>query len=127
MQEQKPKLKERLKALINKTSQVYIAMKSKQTPWYAKMVGYITVGYFLSPIDIIPDFIPVLGYLDDLIIIPALVALFIKLVPKEVWNASEEEAKSLWKNGKPKRWYYAIPIVLLWGVIVYFVLNAILS
>ena len=72
------------------------------------------MGYALSPIDLIPDFIPVLGYLDDLILLPAMVALTIKLIPKEVWERSSLLAADMWKDGRPKKGYYAILIILLW-------------
>jgi len=80
----------------------------------------------LSPIDLIPDFIPVLGYLDDVILLPALVALTIRLIPPSVLTQCREEAVELWADGKPKRWYYAIPIVLLWLVLLYVILSSIL-
>ncbi|MEG1874877.1 MAG: DUF1232 domain-containing protein, partial [Angelakisella sp.] len=70
--------------------------------------------YALSPLDLIPDFVPVLGYLDDLIILPALVAWVVRLIPKEVFARCRERAQGLWQKGKPKRWYYALPIVCLW-------------
>ncbi|MEG1946654.1 MAG: DUF1232 domain-containing protein [Lachnospiraceae bacterium] len=93
---------------------VFLALRHKQTPWYAKAVAGLTVGYALSPIDLIPDFIPVLGYLDDLILLPLLIALVVHLIPKEVFAECKEQAQDLWKNGKPKKWYYAIPILLIW-------------
>ena len=127
MDKSKNKLKDRLIALQLKSSQVYIVMRSGQIPWYAKAIGYIIILYILSPIDIIPDFIPILGYLDDLIIIPMLVALFIRFIPSDVWKDSEELAKTLWQDGKQKKWYLAIPIIMIWGAIIYFGLRAILS
>lgn len=92
-------------------------MKKKETPIYAKIAAIITVAYALSPIDFIPDFIPVLGYLDDLIILPLLIALTVRLIPKDIMTVCEEEAKDLWKSGKPKKWYYAIPIIIMWLLI----------
>lgn len=63
---------------------LYLAFKDKRTPWYAKALIALVVSYALSPIDLIPDFIPILGYLDDLILIPAGIALAIKLIPEDV-------------------------------------------
>jgi uncharacterized membrane protein YkvA (DUF1232 family) len=78
------KLKSRARALKNEAFAVYIAAKDPRTPWYAKAVALLTVAYALSPIDLIPDFVPILGYLDDLFIVPAGIALAIRLIPAEV-------------------------------------------
>lgn len=121
------KLKERATILRNKTSQIYIAMKSPQTPWYAKIMAFFIIAYALSPIDLIPDFIPVLGYLDDIIIIPFLISVCIKMIPKELWDSFEEEAKLIWKNGAPKKWYYIIPIVIIWVAIIYLIVLLVLK
>lgn len=117
-------LKETAKKLKRDIPAVYLALKKKETPWYAKAMALLTIGYALSPIDLIPDFIPVLGYLDDLILLPLLVTATIRLIPKEVFERCRAEAEHLWENGKPKRWYYALPIVLLWLLIVFLVIKA---
>ena len=119
-------LKARAKQLKTDLPAVFLALKRKETPWTAKALAALTIGYALSPIDLIPDFIPVLGYLDDLILLPALVALTIRLIPPDVLAACRAEAEGLWQNGKPKRWYYAIPIVLFWLAIVFLVVRAFL-
>ena len=67
------KLKERAKKLKTDIPAVVLALKEKRTPWYAKVIAAVIVVYALSPIDLIPDFIPLLGYLDDIIILPALI------------------------------------------------------
>ena len=120
-------LKERAKQLKTDIPAVFLALKKRETPWTAKLLAALTIGYALSPIDLIPDFIPVLGYLDDLIILPAMVALTIRLVPAEVMAACRAEAVGLWKDGKPTRWYYAIPIVLVWLLVVFLIVRAILK
>ncbi|PRR78042.1 hypothetical protein CLLI_19620 [Clostridium liquoris] len=97
---------------------LFIAIKRKDTPIIAKIFAVITVGYALSPIDVVPDFIPVLGYLDDLIILPLLAALAIKFIPDEIMKECKIEAENMWKDGKPKKWYYAIPIVVLWLLVI---------
>ena len=99
-------------------------MKAKETPWYAKVCAAITVAYALSPIDLVPDFIPVLEYLDDVIVLPLLIALTVKFIPKETFQKYREEAQGMWDNGKPKKWYYAIPIVVFWIIIITMVINA---
>lgn len=120
-------LKERAKQLKTDIPAVFLALKKRETPWTAKLLAALTVGYALSPIDLIPDFIPLLGYLDDLILLPALVALTIRLIPPEVMAACRAEAEGMWENGKPKRWYYAIPIVLVWLLVVYLIVRAIVK
>ena len=116
-------LREKAKELKVMIPALFIAMKRKDTPILAKIFAALTVGYALSPIDIIPDFIPVLGYLDDLIILPVLAALTIRLIPDDIMEACKAEAKELWKDGKPKKWYYAIPIVVIWVLIVSWVIT----
>ena len=118
-------LKERAKKLKPDLPAVFLALKKKETPVYAKILAGITVLYALSPIDLIPDFVPVLGYLDDVIILPARVALTVKLIPKEIFAQCQIDSVGLWENGKPKKWYYALPIVAIWLLILYFVINAI--
>jgi Uncharacterized conserved protein len=78
------KLKARAEALKNEVLALSLALKNRRTPLLAKILIGLTVSYALSPIDLIPDFIPVLGYLDDLIVLPALIALSIKLIPRDV-------------------------------------------
>ena len=116
-------LKERARRLKSDVPTIFIALKDKETPWYAKILATITVGYALSPIDLIPDFIPVLGYLDDVIVLPALIALTIRLIPKKTMEKSRQQSENMWANGKPKRWYYAIPIVVIWLLIVWLVIK----
>ena len=118
-------LKEKAKQLKTDIPAVFLALKDKKTPWYAKLFAALTVAYALSPIDLIPDFIPILGYLDDLIILPSLVALTIKFIPKDVFDEYRTQAKDMWQNGKPKKWYYAIPIILIWALIIFLILKAI--
>ena len=118
-------LKERAKKLKTDIPAVFLALKRRETPWYAKLLAGVTVAYALSPIDLIPDFIPVLGYLDDLIILPALVALTIRLIPAEVMAQCRAEAEGMWQSGKPVKWYYALPIVLVWLLVVFLIVRAI--
>lgn len=118
-------LKERAKKLKTDIPAIFLALKDKETPVAAKLVAAVTVAYALSPIDLIPDFIPVLGYLDDVILLPALVALTVRLIPKETMEKNRKLAEGLWKNGKPKKWYYAIPIVLLWLIVIWLILKAV--
>lgn len=115
----KTNLKERARKLKSDIPAIFLALKDKETPVSAKIFAAITVAYALSPIDLIPDFIPVLGYLDDVLILPALAAFTIKLIPKEKLEQYRTESEGMWKNGKPKKWYYAIPIVVFWIIIIF--------
>ena len=107
-------LKSRAKNLKTDIPAVFLALKDKETPFIAKIFAGITVVYALSPIDLVPDFIPVLGYLDDVILLTALVALTIKFIPKDIMERNRMLSEDMWKDGKPKKWYYSIPIILLW-------------
>ncbi len=117
--------KERAKKLKTDIPAVFIAMKKKETPIGAKLMAGLTVVYALSPIDLIPDFIPVLGCLDDIILLPALVALTIRMVPSDVFDECRQEAEGLWAGGRPKKWYYALPIVSVWLLILLLIVKAI--
>ena len=119
-------LKERASSLKKDIPAVFLALKAKETPILAKIMAFLTVAYALSPVDLVPDIIPVLGYLDDVLILPALVALTVKLIPKEIFGRYQKEAEGMWKDGKPKRWYYAVPIVLLWVLIICLIVKAFL-
>ena len=118
-------LKERAKKLKTDIPAIFLALKDKETPIIAKIFAGITVAYELSPIDLIPDFIPVLGYLDDVILLPAFVALTIKFIPNDILEKKRKLSERMWENGKPKKWYYAIPIVLIWILIVIWILKCI--
>lgn len=111
-------LKERAKNLKADIPAVFLALKRKETPWYAKIVAAIVVVYALSPIDLVPDFIPILGYLDDVIILSALIALTLKLIPKSVFAECQAQSAGMWQNNKPKKWYYAVPFVLIWVAVI---------
>lgn len=116
-------LKERAKKLKSDIPAVFIALKDKGTPAAAKIFAAITVAYALSPIDLIPDFIPVLGYLDDVILLPALVALTIKFIPKDKFEECRKKAENLWEKGRPKKWYYGIPILLIWALVIFLIVR----
>lgn len=118
-------LKERAKRLKSDVPAVFLALKDSRTPLSAKILASLTVAYALSPIDLIPDFIPVLGYLDDLIILPALAAAAIYFIPKDVMEQCRQKSEGMWENGKPKKWYFAVPIVLFWLIIMLFILKGV--
>ena len=100
---------------------LWFAIKHPESPWYAKALGMFVVAYALSPIDLIPDFIPVLGYLDDVILLPGLIWLAIRLIPAEVLVACRERADH-WistSGAKPKSLLGAILILGLWAALSY--------
>jgi uncharacterized membrane protein YkvA (DUF1232 family) len=91
--------------------------KHPQTPRAAKIVAVAVLAYVLSPIDLVPDFIPVLGQLDDLVILPLGIALVVRLTPKPLWEALLREAE-VSKDKLPKLWWGLLLVVLLWAVLV---------
>lgn len=101
---------------------IYLAYKDERVPWYAKLFTACVVAYAFSPIDLIPDFIPILGYLDDIIIVPLGIMFAIKLIPKEVILECEIIAKEMMKNGKQKNWIAGSIIILLWSVIMVWII-----
>ncbi len=105
------KLKLEIKAL-------YLVYKRPDVPWYKKLFIILIVGYALSPIDLIPDFIPILGYLDDLVLIPLGVILAIKLIPSDIMKECREQAEDVFKDGKPKNWVAGTVIILIWTAII---------
>lgn len=119
-------MKARAKKLKTDIPALFLALKDKDTSILAKVFAGITVAYALSPIDLVPDFIPVLGYLDDIILLPMLVALTIKFIPKDVLDRNRKQAEGMWSEGKPKKWYYAIPIVTIWVLLIVLILKVIL-
>ena len=118
-------LKERAKKLKNDIPTVFLCLKDCHTPILAKLFAFLTVAYALSPIDLIPDFIPVLGYLDDVLLLPAMIALTIHFIPQSIWELHHSETEDMWKDGRPKKWYYAIPILFIWALIFYLIWKAI--
>jgi uncharacterized membrane protein YkvA (DUF1232 family) len=100
--------------------------RHKRTPWYAKLSIIITLGYLLSPIDLIPDCIPILGYLDDLIIVPLLILLSLKLIPNDILEECRKQAlEKINTTIKQKKtaWWFVVFIVLFYAAIVYFLIN----
>lgn len=93
---------------------LYLAYRDPRTPWYAKVVAACVVGYAFSPIDLIPDPIPVLGYLDDLVLVPLGVMLALKLVPPGVMAECRAKAQEVIRQGKPVNWLAAAVIVAVW-------------
>ena len=106
--------KARAKQLKTEVYALYLAYKDPRTPWYAKVFSAVVVGYAFSPIDLIPDPIPILGYLDDLVLIPLGVFLAIKMIPAEVMTDSRRKAVEVMAQGMPVNKVAAAIIVLIW-------------
>lgn len=112
------KLKSRARVLKIETFAVYLAARDPRTPWYAKVIAIATAAYALNPIDLIPDFVPVLGYIDDLFIVPAGIMLALKLIPPSVM---EEARKKAWQDSGPGRGVKVIGtiiIALIWILLI---------
>jgi len=107
-------LKQRARHLKAETFALYLAARDPRTPWYAKLLVAGIVAYAFSPIDLIPDFVPVLGYLDDLILIPLGIALAIKLVPPTVLAECQTRARETMRNGKPVSRIAGAVIIVIW-------------
>ena len=111
-------MRKRAEQLKKDVPTVFLALGDKETPLIAKIFAGMTVIYALSPVDLIPDFVPVLGYLDDVILLPLLITLTIRLIPADKLEECRLRTEGMWSDGKPKKWYYAIPIVAIWLLIV---------
>lgn len=107
-------LKQRARHLKAETFALYFAARDPRTPWYAKLLVAGIVAYALSPIDLIPDLVPVFGYLDDLILIPAGIAFAIRLIPRPVMADCRERARKAMENRKPVSWIAGALIVFIW-------------
>ena len=110
------KLKQIVKRLKQEIVPLYYALFDKRTPIIAKIFAGLTVGYLLSPIDLIPDFIPVLGLLDDLIIVPLLIKFTLTLIPAFIIDDIKTKIDS--QEMLPQKWYYALPIILIYIVLI---------
>lgn len=107
-------LKQQAKKLKADTYALYLAARHPQTPWYAKVFAACIVAYAFSPIDLIPDFVPVLGYLDDLILLPIGITLAIRLIPPDVLTECRSRALNAFSTGKPVSRLAGGIIVALW-------------
>jgi uncharacterized membrane protein YkvA (DUF1232 family) len=104
--------------LKSETHALYLAYRDPRVPWYAKLFAALVVGYAFSPIDLIPDPIPVLGYLDDLILVPLGVALAVRMIPEDVLSESRQKAREMVERGeKPVSRAAAAVIFVLWLVL----------
>lgn len=106
--------KARVRELQRETFTLYLACRDPRCPWYARLLAVVVVAYALSPIDLIPDFIPVLGLLDDLVLVPLGVLLVRRLIPGELMEDSRGRAKEVFGEVRPVSWVGGVVIVCIW-------------
>ena len=107
-------LRRRARLIKRDTLALYLAARHPATPWYAKALAVAIAGYALSPIDLIPDFIPLLGYLDDVILLPAAILLCVRLIPPAVLAESRRQADAAFADGRPISRTAGVIIVVIW-------------
>lgn len=118
------KLRENALKMRMEIPAVFMALKHKRTPWFVKAAAGITIAYALSPVDLIPDFIPVLGYLDDLLILPLMVTAVLHMIPEDILAECRQDAKDMWEGDRPKKWYFGVPVILIWILIAFWIWKA---
>jgi len=116
-------LKNKAQFLKKKLGILYFAFQDPRTPWPAKLLIVLVIAYALSPVDVIPDFIPLLGYLDDLLLIPGGIALAIKLIPEEVLLEAAEKQSDVINTVKYKV-IGGIIVIAIWALLIYFIVQA---
>jgi uncharacterized membrane protein YkvA (DUF1232 family) len=107
--------RERARQLRFEAYAIYLACRDPRTPWYAKLLAACVAGYAFSPIDLIPDFIPVIGYLDDLVLVPLGIVLVRKMIPVEVLADCRRQAQQL-DDSQPRSWIAGGATIMLWIV-----------
>lgn len=113
------KMQERINKVKVYLPALYLALKHKETPILAKAIATFALLYAISPIDLIPDVIPIIGYLDDLLILPVLITVCIKLIPKQVMEECLIKARDIQlPQGK---WIHAIPVLVIWTLLIIWV------
>ncbi len=119
--------KRRARELKIQVYAVYLACKDPRVPLHARIFAACVVGYAFSPIDLIPDPIPVLGYLDDLVIVPLGIALVLRMIPANVMAECQEKSRQLVEQGKPVNKVAAVIIIAIWvllaALVIYFLIG----
>lgn len=108
------KLKNSARKLKQDIYVLYLAYKDPRVPWYAKLFTICVVAYAFSPIDLIPDFIPIIGYLDDLILVPVGITLALKMIPRAVIVDCRMRAEEIRQRGKPRNWIAGALFIAIW-------------
>ena len=113
---------QRARRLRLETYTLYLAYQDPRTPWYARLFAVCVVGYAFSPLDLIPDFIPVLGYLDDLVLVPLGIAITLRMIPAPVLAECQARAREELSRDRPTSWWAAAIIIVLWLLLVVLVI-----
>jgi uncharacterized membrane protein YkvA (DUF1232 family) len=111
-------LKNKARKLKTEITTLYYVYQDPKLGLLPKIIILFTLGYALSPIDLIPDFIAVLGYIDDLVIVPALISLSIKLIPEEILASAREKAIKEPIKLKKNNWFFALLFISIWVVLI---------
>jgi uncharacterized membrane protein YkvA (DUF1232 family) len=110
--------KQKVKQLKREIFTIYFACKHPKVPWHTKILAVCVVGYAFSPIDLIPDIIPILGYLDDIILVPLGIMLLVRMIPADILAECRQQADT--NNIKPKSWIAAAVIIFIWLLLGFF-------
>ena len=110
-------LKQRARQVKREAYALSFAYRDPRLPWTLRLFAFYVVARTFSPIDLIPDFIPVLGYLDDLILVPLYITLAVRWIPAPVLADARTRADQALSGEQPARWYYALPAILIWLVL----------
>jgi uncharacterized membrane protein YkvA (DUF1232 family) len=116
-------IKEKADGIKKDTYAIYFAYRDPRLAWGPRLFAACVVAYAFSPIDLIPDFVPILGYLDDLIIIPAGIAISIRIIPPEILADARKKAAISLQEKKPENWVAGILIILAWLTVAFLVLR----
>lgn len=112
------RLKDKARTIKRELMALYCAYKHPKVPWFAKAFIALIIGYALSPIDLVPDFIPILGYLDDLILIPIGITIALKMIPREIMEECRRNAAVMDKNSLGKSWIAGGIIIIIWVALI---------
>ncbi len=115
----KTKIIQFAKRLKLEITTLYVLYKSKKLRIITQVLTICVLAYALSPIDLIPDFIPVLGYLDDLILLPLAIKGILKLIPEGLYRESKTKAQFLTRNDLPKNWWFAVFVIIIWLLLIW--------
>jgi len=110
-------LKAHARKLKREAYALYFAYRDPRLPWYLRLFALFVVARTFSPIDLIPDFIPVLGYLDDLILVPFYITLAVRWIPAPVLADARARVDQTLSGEKPTRWFYVLPVVIIWLIL----------